>query len=110
MLGRSDFEKVCEECEKPFSSFIETICDDCHHQHQEGLINEIKQLQAKLDKAVGALEFYSDTSNICLYEDISWDNNFLCERCYKPQRLDRFGKLARETLAELEADNAGEES
>ena len=74
----SEFDKICEGCDEEFTSFIETVCDDCHEKHEADnqktlarLKKENAELKAKLAVAVEVLEFievktYSD--QLCIEE------------------------------------------
>ena len=61
----------------------------------------LEDLQSKLNLAIAALEFYADKDNFCLYDDIDWSDNWIAEREYNPQRLQKIGYAARITLKEL---------
>jgi hypothetical protein len=49
-MSVTDFDKICEECDSEFSSFIETVCDDCHDEHQKSVDNTIEKLKSDFDE------------------------------------------------------------
>ncbi len=55
------------------------------------------------DKLAEALEFYQCFENFCLYEDIDWTDNYVCERTH-PQKLSKFGETAKQALAEYRGE------
>jgi predicted amidophosphoribosyltransferase len=59
-MGYEDLDKTCEQCDKDFTSYVETICDDCiceSEQERQDLFNKLTQDKAALVKA---LKFYAD--------------------------------------------------
>jgi hypothetical protein len=41
----SKFDKTCESCGEEFSSFIETVCDDCHDEMEKERVAEFEKLK-----------------------------------------------------------------
>jgi len=41
----SQFDKICESCDEEFSSFIETVCDDCHDESEKERADEFEKLK-----------------------------------------------------------------
>lgn len=95
------------------SEIVELILLIKDVDRMQKITNYIVELQAKLDKAVEALKKYADINNWCdsrdSYQHIVFMDGEDLERVYPQGEKSKkvMGKIARETLAELEADNAG---
>jgi len=47
----SDLDRICEQCDKEFSSFVETICDDCSDENHKEVQDCIDRLNKELKAA-----------------------------------------------------------
>jgi len=69
----SQFDKICESCDEEFSSFIETVCDDCHDESEKERADEfeklkkenaslresLEKLEKEIETAIDSLLFYA---------------------------------------------------
>lgn len=80
----SEFDKTCEECDCPFSSYIETICDDCMCKHDEWLAAASKKKDEEILKLRTAMNSFCDEFHRCASSSFSepMDHDD-CKRFYK---------------------------
>ena len=53
----SQFDKICESCDEEFSSFIETVCDDCHDESEKERADEFEKLKKEITSLRESLSY-----------------------------------------------------
>ncbi len=56
----SEYEKYCEQCDEKFISYVETVCDKCHEEHEDDIDSRFKNLQSQLTQANAKLAMARD--------------------------------------------------